>query len=288
MSYAAGMKRPQRRIRHSVIWTAALLCGLVAGVRLADAAPFPGEQSDFHGFTMYVDAAQGRRVVVPREAAEGRPWIWRARFWGHEPQFDVAMLERGFHVVFCDVADLFGSPRAVAIGDAFYADLVGEYQLASKPVLEGMSRGGLFIYNWAAANPGKVTALYGDAPVMDFKSWPGGGQGPPPAGREGTWQKCLDAYGFSHHEAVAYGGNPVDRLQPLAAAGIPIVHVVGDADKVVPVAENTAIAEKRYLSLGGTFVVIHKPGVGHHPHSLPDPTPLVDFVLAAWEQGQAR
>ena len=25
--------------------------------------------------------------------------------------------------------------------------------------------------------------------------------------------------------------------------------------------------------------VILKPGVGHHPHSLKDPTPIVDFIL---------
>ena len=31
--------------------------------------------------------------------------------------------------------------------------------------------------------------------------------------------------------------------------------------------------------MGGTFKVIHKEKVGHHPHSLKDPAPLVDFVL---------
>mgnify|MGYP001063669191 CR=1 FL=1 len=42
---------------------------------------------------------------------------------------------------------------------------------------------------------------------------------------------------------------------------------MGDADDVVPVAENTAILEARYKQLGGQITVIHKPGVGHHPHS---------------------
>jgi hypothetical protein len=48
---------------------------------------------------------------------------------------------------------------------------------------------------------------------------------------------------------------------------------------VVPVAENTAILEKRYRELGGTIKVIHKPGVGHHPHGLDDPAPVVEFIL---------
>ncbi|MCH2026161.1 MAG: hypothetical protein MK172_10500, partial [Verrucomicrobiales bacterium] len=62
-------------------------------------------------------------------------------------------------------------------------------------------------------------------------------------------------------------------------ARIPILHVVGAADKVVPVEENSAIIEKRYRELGGTIKVISKPGIGHHPHALKDPKPLVDFIL---------
>ena len=59
---------------------------------------------------------------------------------------------------------------------------------------------------------------------------------------------------------------------------MPLLHVVGDADVVVPVKDNTAILEERYKALGGEIQVIHKPGVGHHPHSLKDPAPLVKFV----------
>ena len=47
----------------------------------------------------------------------------------------------------------------------------------------------------------------------------------------------------------------------------------------MPVTENTAIIEARYKELGGSIQVIHKPGVGHHPHSLKDPAPIVAFVL---------
>ena len=261
---------------------AVLLAGLLPAARSVASDHFPGDIGDFHGFRMYTDADTGRRVVAPKEVAEGRPWVWRARFWGHEPQFDVAMLERGFHVVYCDVADLFGSPQAVRIGDDFYHTLVDDHHFSKKPVLEGMSRGGLFIYNWAAAHPDCVTAIYGDAPVMDFKSWPAGKR----AGKSGPgadiWDTCLQAYGLTHEQALTAAVNPIDNLAPLAEAGVPILHVVGDDDDVVPVSENTAIAEARYHALGGTFVVLHKPGVGHHPHSLPNPTPIVDFVMDAW------
>ena len=60
---------------------------------------------------------------------------------------------------------------------------------------------------------------------------------------------------------------------------MPILSVCGEADRVVPFAENTAVLEKRYRELGGPIEVIRKPGVDHHPHSLKDPAPIVDFIL---------
>ncbi len=237
-----------------------------------------GKQSSFHGFDQYDFklAELDCKVVVPGKIADGKPWVWRARFFGHEPQFDVAMLERGYHIAYCNVGNMFGNAQAVSRWNKLYEYLRFEHLFSDTPVLEGMSRGGLIIYNWAAANPDKVAAIYGDAPVMDFKSWPGGkGTG---KGAGGAWKVCLKAYGFSDDEAIAYKGNPLDNLESLAKAGIPIIHVVGDADDIVPVAENTAIAEARYKKMGGVFKVIHKPGVGHHPHSLKDPQPIVDFV----------
>ena len=240
----------------------------------------PGKKTAWHNFDRY-DFKLGDadcRVVTPNTAAPGRPWVWRARFWGHEPQVDLALLAKGWHVVYCEVGALFGSPAAVERWDRFYDFLITQHGFATKAALEGMSRGGLIIYNWAASNPGKVAAIYGDAPVCDFKSWPAGrGVG---KGSLGTWKQCLAAYGFTEAEAVAYKGNPIDRLAPLAKAGIPILHVVGDADKVVPITENSDIIEQRYKALGGKIHVIHKPGVGHHPHSLKDPEPIVEFFLA--------
>ena len=247
---------------------------------LGQAANFPGEKSAWHNFDRY-DFKLGDadcRVVTPNTAAPGRPWVWRARFWGHEPQVDLALLAKGWHVVYCEVGALFGSPAAVERWNRFYDFLITQHGFATKAALEGMSRGGLIIYNWAASNPGKVAAIYGDAPVCDFKSWPAGRGGG--KGSLGTWKQCLEAYGFTEAEAVAYKGNPIDRLAPLAKAGIPILHVVGDADKVVPITENSDIIEQRYKALGGKIHVIHKPGVGHHPHSLKDPEPIVDFFLA--------
>lgn len=256
-----------------------VIAGLAYGS--VHAGEFTGRKGSFHGFAQFDFQVKGARcrIVTPQNAAAGKPWIWRARFWGHEPQLDIALLRRGWHVAYCDVGNLFGSPKAVERWNQFYAHLTTQHGLAKRPALEGMSRGGLIIYNWAKANPTKVLCIYGDAPVCDFKSWPGGqGTG---KGSAGAWRACLAAYGLSAKQAAEFKGNPIDGLEPLAKAGVPLIHVVGDADKVVPVAENTAILEARYKKLGGSITVIHKPGVGHHPHSLKDPAPLVDFIIKA-------
>lgn len=242
-------------------------------------AELPGKQSQWHGFARNDFTHDGRKCILvsPEKAAEGTPWVWRARFFGHEPQADVALLKLGYHIAYCDVGGLFGSPAAVKYWNSFYLLATKELGLAKKPALEGMSRGGLIIYNWAAANPDKVACLYGDAPVCDFKSWPGGkGKG---KGGDGAWAACQKAYGFTEEEALAFKGNPIDNLKPLAEAKIPVLHVVGAADVVVPVEENSAIIEERYQKLGGEITVISKPGIGHHPHALKDPKPIVDFIV---------
>jgi len=163
--------------------------------------------------------------------------------------------------------------------DRFYQMMITDYQLNEKVVLEGMSRGGLIVYNWANRNAEKVACIYTDAPVCDFKSWPMGkwsGEG-----SKYDWQMCLNAYGLTEKEALRYKGNPVDHMENVAREKIPVITVVGDLDTAVPVAENTGRLEKRLNDLGWEINVIHKPNVGHHPHSLENPAPIVDFIICA-------
>lgn len=238
--------------------------------------------TDWHGYPRVDFQLAGRAALLvrPKVPAKGTPWIWRTEFFGHEPQADLALLEKGFHVAYLDVQNLYGAPVALDAMDRFCDHVTRHHGLAKKAVLEGFSRGGLFAFNWAARHPDRTAALYVDAPVCDFKSWPGGmGKGP---GSKGDWERLKEVHGFPDDAAaLAWKGNPVDKLAPLAEAGIPILAVVGDADEVVPVAENIDLVETRYRELGGRIEVIRKPGGKHHPHSLPDPRPIVDFVVKA-------
>ncbi len=248
---------------------------------------------DFHGYQAFSFNFQGMacKIVLPEERADGRPWIWRARFWGHEPQLDLALLEKGYHVMYCDVSTLYGNKEAVRRWNSFY-QLMQNLDFSEKVVLEGMSRGGLIIYNWAAENPEKVACIYADAPVLDGTSWPGGkltGNGEQLTGirekrlgkgSEEDWKRFLDAFeisGKSFQDAIAV--SPISQARKIAEAGIPLIHVIGEADDVVPPSENTDPFEAEILKYGGEIKVIRKPGIGHHPHSLDDPTPILKFIL---------
>jgi len=238
----------------------------------------PRDDKIFSAFRIEEFSFKGQKakVVFPNEKSNGY-WIWRARFWGHEPQVDKALLEKGFHVAYIDVADLFGNQKAVELWNDFYSFCVDKYKFNSRVVLEGLSRGGLIIYNWASQNTEKVACIYADAPVCDIKSWPGGlyqGKGSPEA-----WKKCLKAYNLDEQSVIDFKGIPIYTCINVAKAKIPVLHVFGDADKVVPHEENTVLLAKNYKAAGGEIELISKRGIGHHPHSLEDPEPIVDFIL---------
>ena len=249
-----------------------------------NAFSWPNETVDtWHGYKRHNFTIEGCRawVVAPAKPLTGNPWSWCMEFPDAFTDQCAAptLLAKGFHHAHIVVGNTFGCPKAIQQFDAFYASLIAR-GLAKKTVLIGISRGGLYAYRWTSLNPDKVAVIYGDAPVCDFKSWPGGkGTG---KGSKGDWNSLIQLYGFKNEaEALAYQGNPIDILEPLAKARVAIIHVVGDIDDVVPVSENTAIVEERYRKLGGTVQVIHKPGIGHHPHGLTDPTPVVDFIMKA-------
>ncbi len=270
-----------------------LLCMLLFGVTSLYSASVEGDSNfdifetlgdgdkefDFHGYSgrEYSRNGLNYKVVQPKIANEKHSWIIRARFWGHEPQLDRQLLEQGFHVVYCDVANLYGSKEAVKRWNQFYK-IMQKAGLNDKVVLEGMSRGGLIVYNWMVKNPKRVSAIYADAPVLDLKSWP---MGHPKYTKERD--SMLRAYGKSEAEMLKYRGNPIDNASKIAKYKIPIIHVVGGADDVVPYADNTAPFAEILMANGAEIEVVVKEGVGHHPHSLKDPTQIVEFILRAEE-----
>jgi len=65
----------------------------------------------------------------------------------------------------------------------------------------------------------------------------------------------------------------------LAKTGIPVIIVAGGADETVPYEENGELFVKRFRAAGGVIEEYVKPECGHHPHSLEDPRPIVEFLV---------
>lgn len=228
--------------------------------------------------TRFVSNGHEGLICAPHRPLPGNPWIWRAEFFGAFPSVDLAMLEKGYYVAYCRLSDRYGCPDAVRDMRAFFEDITARFSLKKKTILLGFSRGGLYAVNYALAHPETVESLYLDAPVLDITSWPGGkGAG---CGSPKEWQDCLACYGLAGEPESSFSGNPLAHAEELAALGIPVALVAGDADRVVPFCENGEPFARRFQAAGGDLLLIVKPGCDHHPHSLEDPSPVVQFLTS--------
>lgn len=236
------------------------------------------KKSEWKGYERFDFLYEGREgiLVLPRQAAEHRPWIWRTEFFGAFDSADIAMLQEGYFLLYYKVSDMYGCPQAVEYMRHFHTYVTKEFDLYPKPVLFGFSRGGLYAVNYAAAYPQEVDALYLDAPVLDIRSWPGGLGAAPRCEKE--WEECKRWYGLTEEEAPAFEDTALSRAELLAKNDIPIILVTGESDQVVPLEENGKPFAKRFKKAGGKMQVIVKPNCGHHPHSLTDVTPIVSFI----------
>ena len=83
---------------------------------IAAAAAWPGTPTDYHGYVCHHLTVDGcdAMVVEPKQAAPGKPWIWRAMFWDAFPSVDLALLDKGFHLAYIEVGNTFGAPDAMA------------------------------------------------------------------------------------------------------------------------------------------------------------------------------
>lgn len=203
------------------------------------------------------------------------PWVWYAPTLpglpGPEEEWMFRrFLDAGIAIAGMDVGESFGSPQGSALFTALYEELVERRGFSPKPCLLGRSRGGLMLYGWAVANPARVGCVAGIYPVCNLLSYPG-------------VAKACAAYDLTEAEFAATlpQHNPIDRLEPLAKAGVAIFHIHGDADTVVPLEENSGEVARRYRQFGGEMTLLVCPGRGH------DMWPgwfqcgeLVDFVIA--------
>ena len=215
---------------------------------------------EFNGYT--------GTVIIP-ENPNGK-WIWKTEFLYAFDQAERALLEQGYTRVNYGISDKYGSYNAVRLMHKFYNYVVKEFNLDKKCSLFGFSRGGLYAFNFALFYPECVEKVYLDAPVLDMKSWP-------PKGSVEQGQ-AFEEYGLNADTLLTFKGNPIDNLDEFFSLGLPLLLIAGGADEVVAFEENSGKLIKYCQEKGIKITSIVKPEGLHHPHSLDDVTPIVDFI----------
>jgi len=221
--------------------------------------------------------AHGAFVLLPsNKPTHPVPWVLYAPTLGNRlpnARDEGWMFERwlnaGIAIAGIDVGESYGNPDGRALYNALFETVTNKYGLAPKASLLARSRGGLMLYCWAVENPDRVVAIAGIYPVCDISSYPG-------------VERAAVAYGLTPAELTRSLPlhNPIGRLEELAKAKVPIFHIHGDADRVVPLEKNSGLLATRYRELGGTIELQVAAGQGHNMwpgffHC----EELVDFIL---------
>ncbi|ETZ21404.1 alpha/beta hydrolase [Pedobacter sp. V48] len=123
--------------------------------------------------------------------------------------------------------------------DAWYAFLTKEHGFSKKPAFGGMSRGAINAYAWSVNHPDQVSCIYGDNAAIMPES--------------------------------------LAKIAELARHDVPLLSICGSEDFLYE--KNTLSIENIYLQMGGRMTILVKEGTAHHPHSLRDPSPIVDWVV---------
>jgi len=220
------------------------------GIYITCRGPWFTDCYDRYSFELR-DVQGAINVIVPRKAAPGKPWAFRADIVSRDGAVDLALLAKGFHIVTGPVP-FNGDGPSLQHWNAVYK-LLTEHGFSKKPVLEGAGGAAGEAYAWAIANPDKVSCIYAENPVL----------------------RC-----------TMTKAQPLDNLAVLAKAGIPMLHVCGSLDPMLQ--SNTRAAEARCKELGAALTVIIQEGIGHYPTAPKDPTPVVDFILREQQQKLAK
>lgn len=227
---------------------------------------YGGERTvfDFHGYDAWV-------VEPPRgvKVAEGRPWTWTMQWRTcFVPRTGVPkMLETGWHHVSVDTYTNRMDETGLAISARFQEFLIKELGFAPKACLIGMSWGGFFSVRYAARYPKNVAKIYLDCPYLNL----GGNTTPIDIG---PWAASAPENWIDDPRM------PINTVEPIAKANIPILLAYGGADDVLNPKLNSEIFIPRFRRAGGDLRVIYRVTYGHHPHGFEiDETTIPDFFM---------
>ncbi|MDR2843753.1 MAG: alpha/beta hydrolase [Candidatus Symbiothrix sp.] len=195
------------------------------------------------GYNKYAFSLEGVEgsvtVFAPRQAASGNPWIYRCDQPDGNSTVDLELLAEGFHIVVGPVS--YNADGLLLKHWNIVYDYLVDKGFSQKPVMAGRGAATGEVYVWAIENPDKVSAIYGENPIL-----------------RSSLAKV----------------QPLDNLEPLAKAGIPIIHVSGGLDPNLKSQSNEV--KKRYK---GKFTLIIDQGRGHYPIEPNEPAKIAGLIV---------
>ena len=224
----------------------------------------------------FIFAERNAWIIYPKGEPNGK-MILKTEYLDAFPNFDTEMLNKGYYLIYISHRSRWAPDEEIDIMADFVGFCAKELGTDSKCILEGMSCGGLQAAKFAQKYPELTAVMYLDAPVLNILSLAGLGECDQ-ANVEVFWREIVATYGVNKSTIINFRKSPIDNMQPLIDNNIPVIMLYGNADRVVVYEENGKVLEDFYKENNGILKVIAKSMVGHHPHCLDNPEPIIEFV----------
>ncbi len=217
----------------------------------------------------------GREVVICHPKNPNGKWALKSEYFDAFPDVQNTLLDMGYYIAYVKNKTRWHHPSDTEARAELAKYMNERFGVSKKCVIIGMSCGGMQGIYFASKYPEFVSCMYLDAPVVNLLSCPAAlGKG-----------KCELYEEFRYHtgmelaDLLVYRNHPYDHLHKLVEHNIPIILVSGDSDSEVPYDENGKYINDIYTKNNCIIETIIKKGGDHHPHSLPDNSPIIDFIL---------
>jgi len=232
------------------------------------------EWNDFKQKTIWLEGYE-TIITFPQKGTANGKWALKAEYHRAFPEVQTELLKQGYHVAYVKNKTRWHVPEDTEAKARLAVYMHEELGLNQKCVVIGMSCGGMQGIYFAAAYPQYVSCMFLDAPVINLIPCFLKREGSPDL--DDLWEEFSKATGMDEITLYSYRNHPMDRIPDLMEHDIPIVLVCGDEDKNCPYEVHGKILNDLYKANGCTIETILKKG-GHHPHGLPDNTPILNFI----------
>ena len=218
---------------------------------------------------------EGREGILCHPQKPNGKWALKTEYFSSFPEVQNTLLEMGYYIVHIQNKTRWVHPSDTDARASLAKYMNKRFGVSKKCVIIGMSCGGMQGIYFASKYPKLVSCMYLDAPVVNLLSCPAGlGKG-----TTSLFEEFQAHTGMGLTELLGYRNHPLDHLPKLAKHNIPVILVSGDSDSVVPFDENGKYLQEIYEKNNCTIQTIIKPGGDHHPHSLVDNRPIIDFIV---------